>query len=243
MASIWMRLDSVPTESFMEQVVVPLIKALGAHGVHANLETTRNSIFQNQGDLAYALYPGGELGFVFTTGPTFNPISGSTDYNRYMMASVTGVPADVGVTDADINQAISDFQMGLFEREIYDASPRITEGGSISGRSMTVSSGSAGSASSGSAQTKSGCYIATAVYGGYDLPQVIVLRRFRDEFLARSLAGKAFVRFYYGISPWLVNRVGARGWFTSLVRPFLDRLTTQLRDEGFSDAPYDDPRR
>lgn len=41
------------------------------------------------------------------------------------------------------------------------------------------------------------CFIATAVYGNRDAPQVRTLRDFRDDVLTRSAAGKAFVDFYY----------------------------------------------
>ena len=46
-----------------------------------------------------------------------------------------------------------------------------------------------------------GCYIATMVYGDYEHPQVLVLRGFRDSFLAHSLLGRSFIRFYYKYSP------------------------------------------
>ena len=46
-----------------------------------------------------------------------------------------------------------------------------------------------------------GCYIASAVYGTYDCPELWVLRRFRDYGLRKSKIGRAFVRFYYAISP------------------------------------------
>ena len=42
-----------------------------------------------------------------------------------------------------------------------------------------------------------GCYIATMVYGDYDHPQVMVLRNFRDTYLAKRDWGKRFIRFYY----------------------------------------------
>jgi hypothetical protein len=45
------------------------------------------------------------------------------------------------------------------------------------------------------------CFIATAVYGSYDAPQVKILRTFRDEFLAQSKAGKLLIRAYYMIGP------------------------------------------
>ena len=41
-----------------------------------------------------------------------------------------------------------------------------------------------------------GCYIATAVYGSYDCPQVWTLRRFRDFKLAKSLGGRIFIKLY-----------------------------------------------
>jgi len=56
---------------------------------------------------------------------------------------------------------------------------------------------------------RSGCYIATAVYGSYNAPQVLVLRRFRDDTLAQSLLGRLLIKLYYSLSPpvaeWLKN--------------------------------------
>ena len=46
-----------------------------------------------------------------------------------------------------------------------------------------------------------GCYIATMVYGDYEHPQVLVLREFRDDFLAHFLLGRSFISFYYKYSP------------------------------------------
>ncbi|MCM1500838.1 MAG: hypothetical protein NC124_20460, partial [Clostridium sp.] len=53
------------------------------------------------------------------------------------------------------------------------------------------------------ANHKEGCYIATAVYGGYDHPKVMVLRRYRDEILKKSFWGRVFIKVYYSVSPCL----------------------------------------
>ena len=45
------------------------------------------------------------------------------------------------------------------------------------------------------------CFIATAVYGSYSAPEVIILRRFRDNFLLSSKIGSLFVKLYYLSSP------------------------------------------
>ena len=85
-----------------------------------------------------------------------------------------------------------------------------------------------------------GCYIATAVYGSYDCPEVWTLRRFRDEYLKGSVFGRLFVRFYYAVSPGLVRRVGGRDFFRKPVKRVLDQFVIHLKNKGFQDTPYDD---
>jgi hypothetical protein len=46
-----------------------------------------------------------------------------------------------------------------------------------------------------------GCFIATACYGDYNAPEVIVLRKYRDEVLKQNSVGKLFIKAYYAISP------------------------------------------
>ncbi len=87
---------------------------------------------------------------------------------------------------------------------------------------------------------KGGCYIATAVYGSYDRPQVWTLRRFRDEILAEVWYGRVFVRAYYAISPTLVKRFGRMRWFKWVCRNLLDRLVAYLNAKGIKDTPYQD---
>lgn len=87
---------------------------------------------------------------------------------------------------------------------------------------------------------KSGCYIATAVYGSYDCPEVWTLRRFRDNTLDRTWYGRAFIRTYYAVSPTLVRWFGKDSWFQALFRPVLDRLVDRLRQSGVEDTAYQD---
>lgn len=62
--------------------------------------------------------------------------------------------------------------------------------------------------------TKSGgCYVATAVYGSYDCPEVWTLRRYRDYSLAETWYGRAFIHAYYAISPTIVKWFGDTDWF------------------------------
>lgn len=85
-----------------------------------------------------------------------------------------------------------------------------------------------------------GCYIATAVYGSYDCPEVWVLRRFRDNVLSKVILGKLFIYFYYVISPVLVNTFGNSRLFKVIWIIPLNRLVKYLRNKGFSDRPYND---
>lgn len=85
-----------------------------------------------------------------------------------------------------------------------------------------------------------GCYVATAVYGSYDCPQVWTLRRFRDNTLAETWYGRAFIRTYYAISPTLVKWFGHTEWFKKMWRGKLDRMVENLKAEGVEDTPYED---
>ena len=80
------------------------------------------------------------------------------------------------------------------------------------------------------------CYIATAVYGSYDCPEVRVLRRFRDETLLKIKGGPTFVRLYHSIAPILVRCGGPR--LHRVARPPLDALIGHLRRNGVDDCPY-----
>ena len=83
-----------------------------------------------------------------------------------------------------------------------------------------------------------GCYIATAVYGSYDCPEVWTLRRFRDEVLRESVLGRLFIRGYYAVSPELVRHLGSKPLFQKPVKMALDSFVSNLNKAGFRDTPY-----
>lgn len=62
--------------------------------------------------------------------------------------------------------------------------------------------------SEGEKVSKSGCFIATAVYGSENAEQVIILKTFRDEFLSAQRIGKWFINIYYFASPPLARLIG-----------------------------------
>lgn len=78
------------------------------------------------------------------------------------------------------------------------------------------------------ASQKEGCYIATCVYGSYDCPQVRLLRRFRDEHMKKTPAGRIFIRLYYAVSPVLVRCFGKNPAFHVFWRHILDSLIRRL---------------
>ena len=92
--------------------------------------------------------------------------------------------------------------------------------------------------SSTSGSSSDGCYIATAVYGSYDCPEVWTLRRFRDEVLRASVLGRLFIRGYYAASPGLARHLGSKPLFQKPVKMALDSFVSHLKKAGFRDTPY-----
>ena len=73
------------------------------------------------------------------------------------------------------------------------------------------------------------CFVATACYGDYDAPEVMVLRHFRDDKLLKTFLGKVFVEFYYSISPFFATLISKSNLLKKLVRqyflqPIINRL-------------------
>lgn len=89
-------------------------------------------------------------------------------------------------------------------------------------------------------RNSNGCYIATAVYGSYDCPEVWVLRRYRDYCLANNYWGRLFIKIYYMVSPKVIKLFGNKYWFNEFFRKKLDVFVCYLRRQGFSSEEYSD---
>jgi hypothetical protein len=74
-----------------------------------------------------------------------------------------------------------------------------------------------------------GCFIATAAYGSAMAGEVVALRRFRDDHLMKSEAGRAFVQWYYRYSPAVADFIRERDGLRAVVRGALWPLVTIVR--------------
>ncbi|MDY3908139.1 MAG: CFI-box-CTERM domain-containing protein [Eubacterium sp.] len=73
-----------------------------------------------------------------------------------------------------------------------------------------------------------GCYIATAVYGNYNAPEVITLRKFRDDVLLENYFGRIFVKVYYCLSPRFAKWLKNKKLINDFVRKCLDCFVHKL---------------
>jgi hypothetical protein len=73
-----------------------------------------------------------------------------------------------------------------------------------------------------------GCYIATMVYGSYEAPQVLVLRKFRDDVLSKADTGRLFIKCYYRLSPCFVKHFGKFKFIHLPIKYILDRIVRSL---------------
>jgi hypothetical protein len=70
-------------------------------------------------------------------------------------------------------------------------------------------------------QQKGACFIATAAYGSPQALEVMFFRQFRDDVLLPSGMGRAFVGFYYFVSPRLASLISKHQSLQVLTRRFL----------------------
>lgn len=74
-----------------------------------------------------------------------------------------------------------------------------------------------------------GCYIATAVYGGYDEPEVLILRKYRDRILKKTFLGNAFIKVYYFFSPPVAEKLKNCTKINSMVRNLLNKFVESIK--------------
>ena len=83
--------------------------------------------------------------------------------------------------------------------------------------------------SSSSSSSSSGCYIATMIYGDYNHPQVLVLRKFRDDTLAQYSLGRAFIKFYYKHSPRWVTKLEDKKAINRIIKKALNQVINLIK--------------
>lgn len=154
------------------------------------------------------------------------------------------VAIQIDYMDGTSNFFISDFGLQFLSSKYgvpVSEARRITKkNGNIPDEIETVSSLGSTTPPPTTNTSSGGCYIATAVYGSYDCPEVWTLRRFRDYSLAESWYGRLFIRIYYAVSPTLVKWFGKATWFKRIWKDKLDNMVQRLQNEGYENTPYND---
>jgi hypothetical protein len=67
-------------------------------------------------------------------------------------------------------------------------------------------------------EEKKSCFIATACFGSYSSPEVIILRDFRDTVMSKSFVGRQFVELYYKVSPPVAAFMSSKAHIRKTVR-------------------------
>lgn len=169
-----------------------------------------------------------------------NMYKGKVGYTNYEFSVLSKTPLDHILNKAQRNEYHSKFYIAkqdLIAKQNFKAKQNLNSKGT---RSNSTSKVATKTTTSTTQESSGGCYVATCVYGSYDCPPVWTLRRFRDNFLSRSIFGRWFIKLYYAISPTAVRLFGNKMWFHKLFKTPLDKLVKKLQEIGVESTPYDD---
>ena len=74
-----------------------------------------------------------------------------------------------------------------------------------------------------------GCFVATATFGNPFAPEVVTLRRFRDEVISQTALGRSLIRLYYFVSPFIATLVSRSKVLKAASRVSLTRVVLFLQ--------------
>jgi hypothetical protein len=86
-----------------------------------------------------------------------------------------------------------------------------------------------GSAATTGSTSSSSCFIATAAFGSTMAPDVVLLRQFRDNWLLTNAPGRAFVSFYYHVSPPMAAYIAGHEGLRTATRVVLTPLVFSIK--------------
>lgn len=78
------------------------------------------------------------------------------------------------------------------------------------------------------------CYVATACYGDLYANEVILLRRFRDDYLNNTIIGKLFIKCYYLSSTFLYKPLLKSPKISGKIKYILDYLVAKINKKYYS---------
>jgi len=82
-------------------------------------------------------------------------------------------------------------------------------------------------------RSSDGCFIATVVYSSELSPEVIILKKYRDEFLLSSKLGKFFIELYYFFSPSIAKFLSQQKLLKKFVKLLiLNPIVKKLKERG-----------
>lgn len=212
--SEYLNFSSVVANKIMEAVVVMVNKAQSTFESNQNIDTLFSKVNNT-------------MKFIEKLRSLDMDSQTTSRYNENKSA-LDGIFSQVQTLKSNEDQRISRERELASQRKRRREIERAREEESARERASSQSASRAQNSNSSSSGSSGGCYIATMAYGDYNHPQVMELRRFRDDVLAQSFLGRAFIRFYYATSPHLVKILNGHDLINKRIRNVLDKFIDKL---------------